>query len=42
MQIAGRPFEESTVLQVADAYETAAQWYTRKPQLDPIESQREK
>jgi aspartyl-tRNA(Asn)/glutamyl-tRNA(Gln) amidotransferase subunit A len=42
MQIAGRPFEESTVLQVADAYETAAQWYTRKPQLNAVESQRGK
>jgi len=37
LQIVGRPFEESTVLQVADAYETAAQWYKRKPQLDQIE-----
>jgi aspartyl-tRNA(Asn)/glutamyl-tRNA(Gln) amidotransferase subunit A len=36
MQIAGRPFEESTVLQVADAYETAAQWYKRKPTLDAL------
>ncbi len=36
LQIAGRPFEESTVLQVADAYETAAQWYKKKPRLDDI------
>ena len=36
LQIVGRPFEESTVLQVADAYETAAQWHKRKPQLDDI------
>ena len=36
LQIVGRPFEESTVLQVADAYETAAQWSKKKPQLDAI------
>lgn len=36
LQIVGRPFEESTVLQVAEAYETAAGWYTRKPQLDDV------
>ena len=36
LQIAGRPFEESTVLQVADAYETAAQWYKKKPRLNDI------
>ena len=36
LQIVGRPFEESTVLQVADAYEAAAQWYKRKPQLNEI------
>src|SRR5262249_53445623 len=34
IQIAGRPFDESTVLQVADAYETAAGWYEKKPSLD--------
>jgi aspartyl-tRNA(Asn)/glutamyl-tRNA(Gln) amidotransferase subunit A len=37
LQIAGRPFEESTVLQVADAYEIAAQWYKKKPALDALE-----
>src|SRR6185436_1039664 len=36
LQIAGRPFEESTVLQVAEAYERAAQWCKIKPQLDSI------
>ena len=36
MQIAGRPFEESTVLQVACAYEAAAEWYKRKPPLDAV------
>jgi aspartyl-tRNA(Asn)/glutamyl-tRNA(Gln) amidotransferase subunit A len=36
MQIVGRPFEEKTVLQVAGAYETAAQWYKRKPPLEAI------
>jgi aspartyl-tRNA(Asn)/glutamyl-tRNA(Gln) amidotransferase subunit A len=36
MQIAGRPFDESTVLQVACAYEMAAEWYKRKPPLDAV------
>src|ERR1044071_8585304 len=36
LQIVGRPFEESTVLQVAGRYEQAAGWYQRKPQLDDI------
>ena len=36
IQIAGRPFDESTVLQVADAYETAARWHKRKPPLDAV------
>ena len=31
MQIAGRPFEEATVLRVAHAYEQAAGWNTRVP-----------
>lgn len=33
MQIIGKPFDEVTVLQVADAYERAAPWSKRKPQL---------
>ena len=36
LQIVGRPFEESVVLQVADAYERAAGWRKRKPRLDDI------
>jgi aspartyl-tRNA(Asn)/glutamyl-tRNA(Gln) amidotransferase subunit A len=36
LQIAGRPFEESVVLQVADAYARAAGWQKLKPQLDDI------
>ena len=36
LQIVGRPFEESRVLQVAEAYEHAAGWYKRKPPLDRI------
>jgi aspartyl-tRNA(Asn)/glutamyl-tRNA(Gln) amidotransferase subunit A len=36
LQIVGRPFEESTVLQVAGRYEQAAGWYQRKPQLAGI------
>ena len=31
MQIAGRPFEEATVLRVAHAYEQASDWNTRVP-----------
>jgi len=35
MQIAGRPFDEETVLRVGDAYERATTWRTRRPQLTP-------
>ena len=31
IQIAGRPFEDSTVLRVAHAYEQATEWHTRRP-----------
>ena len=31
MQIAGRPFDEATVLKVAHAYEQATPWHKRKP-----------
>tara|TARA_B100000315_G_scaffold93266_2_gene85832 strand:+ start:878 stop:2305 length:1428 start_codon:yes stop_codon:yes gene_type:complete len=31
MQIAGRPFDEATVLRVAHAYEQATQWHNRRP-----------
>jgi aspartyl-tRNA(Asn)/glutamyl-tRNA(Gln) amidotransferase subunit A len=34
MQIVGRPFDETTVLRVADAYERATSWRARRPQLD--------
>ena len=30
-QIAGKPFDESTVLRVAYAYEQATNWNTRRP-----------
>ena len=33
MQVVGEPFQECIVLQVAHAYERAAQWYKRKPKL---------
>ena len=33
MQVVGGPFQEGIVLQVAHAYERAAQWYKRKPNL---------
>jgi aspartyl-tRNA(Asn)/glutamyl-tRNA(Gln) amidotransferase subunit A len=35
MQLAGRPFDEETVLRVGDAYERATPWRERRPQLDP-------
>jgi aspartyl-tRNA(Asn)/glutamyl-tRNA(Gln) amidotransferase subunit A len=34
MQIAGRPFDEATVLRVADAYERATPWRNTRPALD--------
>ncbi len=33
MQIVGRPFDEATVLRVADAYQRATDWHTRRPPL---------
>ena len=35
MQIAGRPFDEATVLRAGDAYERATAWRQRRPQLVP-------
>lgn len=35
MQIAGKPFDEATVLRVAYAYERATPWRTRRPHLEP-------
>jgi aspartyl-tRNA(Asn)/glutamyl-tRNA(Gln) amidotransferase subunit A len=34
LQLVGRPFDESTVLRAADAYETATNWRSRRPSLD--------
>jgi aspartyl-tRNA(Asn)/glutamyl-tRNA(Gln) amidotransferase subunit A len=31
MQIVGRPFDEATVLRVADAYQRATDWHARRP-----------
>jgi aspartyl-tRNA(Asn)/glutamyl-tRNA(Gln) amidotransferase subunit A len=33
VQIVGRPFDEATVLRVADAYQRASDWHTRRPPL---------
>jgi aspartyl-tRNA(Asn)/glutamyl-tRNA(Gln) amidotransferase subunit A len=33
LQLAGRPFEEGTVLRVGHAYEQATSWHTRRPSL---------
>lgn len=35
LQLAGRPFDEATVLRAAAAYEAAAGWGARHPALDP-------
>jgi aspartyl-tRNA(Asn)/glutamyl-tRNA(Gln) amidotransferase subunit A len=35
MQIAGRPFDEATVLRVGDAFERATSWRARRPALTP-------
>jgi aspartyl-tRNA(Asn)/glutamyl-tRNA(Gln) amidotransferase subunit A len=35
MQLAGRPFDEATVLRIGDAYERATPWRQRRPALDP-------
>jgi aspartyl-tRNA(Asn)/glutamyl-tRNA(Gln) amidotransferase subunit A len=35
LQLVGRPFDEATVLRAAHAYETATNWRTRRPVLDP-------
>jgi aspartyl-tRNA(Asn)/glutamyl-tRNA(Gln) amidotransferase subunit A len=35
MQIAGRPFDETTVLRVARAYQAVTDWHARRPPLDP-------
>jgi aspartyl-tRNA(Asn)/glutamyl-tRNA(Gln) amidotransferase subunit A len=31
MQIVGRPFDEATILRVADAYQRVTDWHTRRP-----------
>ena len=33
LQIAGRPFEEATVLRAGHAYEHATEWHTRRPEI---------
>jgi aspartyl-tRNA(Asn)/glutamyl-tRNA(Gln) amidotransferase subunit A len=33
MQIVGKPFDESAVLRVADAYERATAWHLRRPKI---------
>ena len=35
LQLAGRPFDEASVLRAAHAYETATNWRQRRPSLDP-------
>jgi len=38
MQIVGRPFDEVTVLRVADAWQRATDWHTRRPPLGAEET----
>jgi aspartyl-tRNA(Asn)/glutamyl-tRNA(Gln) amidotransferase subunit A len=33
MQIVGRPFDEVTVLRVADAWQRATDWHVRRPPI---------
>jgi aspartyl-tRNA(Asn)/glutamyl-tRNA(Gln) amidotransferase subunit A len=33
LQIAGKPFDETTIFQVAHAYEQATDWHTRRPSV---------
>ena len=33
LQLAGKPFDELTVLRAAHAYEQATDWHTRRPPL---------
>ncbi|HWN92920.1 MAG TPA: amidase family protein, partial [Verrucomicrobiae bacterium] len=33
LHIIGRPFDEATVLRVADAYQRVTDWHTRRPPL---------
>ena len=33
LQLAGKPFSESTLFQLADAYQRATDWHTRKPPI---------
>jgi aspartyl-tRNA(Asn)/glutamyl-tRNA(Gln) amidotransferase subunit A len=35
LQIAGRPFDDATVLRIGHAYEQAARWFERHPKLVP-------
>ncbi|MDF1604095.1 amidase [Nocardioides sp. YIM 152315] len=38
LQIAGRPFEDALVLQVAEAYQRVTDWHTRRPDLSAIDA----
>jgi aspartyl-tRNA(Asn)/glutamyl-tRNA(Gln) amidotransferase subunit A len=35
MQVVGRPFGETTILRIGQAYERATEWHTRRPRLVP-------
>jgi aspartyl-tRNA(Asn)/glutamyl-tRNA(Gln) amidotransferase subunit A len=38
LQLLGRPFDETTLLKVGDAYQKATDWHTRKPELPEAET----
>jgi aspartyl-tRNA(Asn)/glutamyl-tRNA(Gln) amidotransferase subunit A len=33
LQLIGRPFDEGTILRVADAYQRVTDWHTRRPEI---------
>ena len=37
LQIAGRPFDEATILRVADVYEANTNWHEKEPPLPKVE-----
>jgi aspartyl-tRNA(Asn)/glutamyl-tRNA(Gln) amidotransferase subunit A len=39
LQVAGRPFDEGTVLRVGHAYEQATGWWSRRPPIDAPDAQ---
>jgi len=38
LQVGGRPFEESTILRIAEAFERRTPWHKRRPIVRPLET----